>query len=68
MASIDIADEIAKNMQDALAESSPKVEGYFTEIATQLANTANELDSAGSPLAGRVDGLLGQVVSILGDE
>lgn len=67
MSSIDVADEIAKSMQDALAENTPRAEGYFSGVAAQLANTANELDHAGSPLAGKVDALLNQVVSVLGE-
>jgi hypothetical protein len=68
MSSINVADEIAKGMQDALVENSPKVEGHFAGVAAQLANTANELDAAGSPLAARVDSLLGQMASVLGED
>jgi hypothetical protein len=68
MSSIDIADEIAKGMQDALTENAPKIEGHFSGVANQLANTANALDAAGSPLAARVDSLLGQMVSVLGED
>lgn len=68
MSSIDVADEIARGMQDALSENSPGAQGYFTGVAQQLANTANELDAAGSPLATRVDHLLGEMVSTLGED
>lgn len=68
MSSINIADEIAKGMQDALTENAPRTEGHFSGVANQLANTANELDVAGSPLAAKVDSLLGQMVSVLGED
>jgi hypothetical protein len=69
MATIDTADEIASGMQQAIKENSPAPEaGYFSGIAQQLAGTAGELDQAGSPLAGQVDTLLGNMVSVLGED
>lgn len=69
MATIDIADEIAAGMQQAIKENSPAPEaGYFSGIAQQLAGTASELDQAGSPLAGQVDVLLSNMVSVLGED
>lgn len=69
MATIDIADEIASGMQQAIKENSPApVANYFSGIAQQLAGTAGELDQAGSPLANQVDALLGSMVSVLGED
>lgn len=69
MATIDIADEIAAGMQQAIKENSPAPEaGYFSGIAQQLAGTASELDQAGSPLAVKVDALLSNMVSVLGED
>ena len=66
MTKIDVADEIAHGMQQALKENTDV--GYFGGVAQQLADTATQLDAAGSPLASRVDGLLNKMVVALGDD
>jgi len=69
MGPINIADELAVNMQQAIKENSPVPESnYFSGIAQQLAGTAGELDQMGSPLAVKVDSLLGDMVSVLGED
>lgn len=66
MTKIDVADEIAHNMQQALEENAPT--GYFTGVAMQIADTAAQLDAVNSPLAPKVDSLLNKMVLALGDE
>jgi len=66
MTKIDVADEIANSMQQALTDNAPT--GYFAGVAQQMADTAAQLDAAGSPLAPRVDALLSKMVLALGDD
>lgn len=55
---------IDQDMLQIIEQSIPKTE-YFAEIATSLAETANELDSVGSPLALDVDSVLNSIVNTI---
>ena len=62
-------DEILQETSRLMGLNGPQVEqNYFTDIATDLAQAATELEHLGSSLAGDVDTVLSSVVNIISGE
>lgn len=61
----DFFNEFSRIMQE---ENQANPQTHFTDIASDLAQSANELEQLNSPLAQNVDMILGDIVNIISGE